>query len=219
MSHTIFSATHTRGGGAAPRLGPGPLSPSPVPHVDVIVKLHTREIFYEEVPARTQIHQSVNGLKLGQLLLAKGVKRRGPLHLPTLDHPNLVCDARDKILVVRHQHHASLEGGDAVRQRGDRFEVEVVCRLVEDEDVRRCVRDGGEGDTRALPSAQRRGGHGLLLLEHTARGEVRAERLLVGEVGSREEDAGDYRAGASAAPARARTSRRPGSGPSGTGAA
>ena len=72
-----------------------------------------------------------------------------------------------------------LEAVEAVGQRGDGLEVEVVCRLVEDDDVRLRVRDGGEGDARALPSAQRRGGERHHLGGDAAAGEVRAERLLV----------------------------------------
>ena len=60
-----------------------------------------------------------------------------------------------KVLVVRYEDHAPLEGLDGIGQCGD-VEVQVVGRLVEHQNVRLDVRDRG-GARAALPAAQRMG--------------------------------------------------------------
>ena len=68
------------------------------------------------------------------------------LHLPVGDDPHLLGHARDKVLVVRDEDDSTLERLDAVGERDHRLEIEVVRRLVEHQDVRPGVRDGGERD-------------------------------------------------------------------------
>ena len=62
---------------------------------------------------------------------------------------------------------------------GGRRTVEVVGWLVEDEDVRLRVRDGGESDAGALAARESGGGKGLHLRRDAARVQVRAQLLLV----------------------------------------
>ena len=57
-------------------------------------------------------------------------------HLPVAHHLHLVRHLAHEELVVRHEDDAAVEALHAVGERGDRLEVEVVRRLVEDEHVR-----------------------------------------------------------------------------------
>ena len=57
------------------------------------------------------------------------------VHLRAVEHDNAVADGVHKLLVVRSQKHHAFERGQPVVERGDRFEVEVVGRLVEDQKV------------------------------------------------------------------------------------
>ena len=139
------------------------------------------------MPEQTSAHPTVVAvdrslaalLELGELLRAVLVKglRLGDATL--LDDPHLLCDARDKVLVVRDEHHAAVELLDAIGQGDDALEVEVIRRLVEYEDVRLGVRHGGERDARALPARERRRGQRHHLGGHAASGQMRSQILLV----------------------------------------
>jgi len=89
-------------------------------------------------------------LELRKCLRAILRKRLRLCHLAFLDHPDLFRHAPHKVLVVGYQHHAPFKPLYAVGECHDRFEVEVVGRLIEHKDVRFGVRDGRERDARAL---------------------------------------------------------------------
>ena len=48
---------------------------------------------------------------------------------------NAVCDRLDKLVVMRSEEHDPLERAESVVYGGDRLEVEVVRRLIENEDI------------------------------------------------------------------------------------
>lgn len=59
------------------------------------------------------------------------------------------------MLIVRDGHHAALELIDGHDERVDRLEVQVIRRLVQNQQVRPRKGDDGERDTRFLPTGQR----------------------------------------------------------------
>mmetsp|Transcript_7679 Transcript_7679/g.31759 ORF Transcript_7679/g.31759 Transcript_7679/m.31759 type:complete len:393 (-) Transcript_7679:1454-2632(-) len=132
---------------------------------------------------------------LGGLLVDVGLEGGGALDVALGDDPALVGDLRDEVLVVRDADDGAVEVGDAVGEGLDGLEVEVVGRLVEDEDVGLDVRDGGERDARALAAREDGGGDVLEVgvgARDAAVGEVAAElevvvvRAVAGEGGAHE---------------------------------
>ncbi len=66
----------------------------------------------------------------------------------------LVNARRQQVLIVRDGHHAALKLIDGHDQRVDRLEVQVVGRLVQNQQVRPRKSDDGERDARFLPTRQ-----------------------------------------------------------------
>ena len=52
-----------------------------------------------------------------------------------VDFDNSICNGIHKLLVVRGQQHTTLIVAKTVVERRDRFQIEVVGRLVEDEEI------------------------------------------------------------------------------------
>src|SRR5207244_12413630 len=77
--------------------------------------------------------------------------------------------------VVRDEEHGSGKGLERRLEGLAAFEVEVVRRLVEDEEVRAGGDDGGKRESAPLPAGQR---HDRLLVRAPAREEEPAEQLL-----------------------------------------
>ena len=88
-----------------------------------------------------------HGRKLLQLVVPILVKALNLLDGATRDEPHLLGDPAYKVLVVRHQDDAAAEALDAIRQRRNGLEVQVIGRFVKDQQVRLDVRDSGQGDT------------------------------------------------------------------------
>ena len=61
------------------------------------------------------------------------------------------ADFLEQILIVRHQQNRPVEFLQGDVERVDRFEIEVVRRLVEDEHVRLLQHDPAEQQARGLP--------------------------------------------------------------------
>ena len=57
------------------------------------------------------------------------------VNLRFIDFDNSVCDGVHQFLVVRGEQHTTAVIGQPVVEGGDGFEVEVVCRLVKDEEI------------------------------------------------------------------------------------
>ena len=74
--------------------------------------------------------------------------------MAVFDQPQTVGDHRQKVHVVADEDHGARVGGQRVNERFAAFDIEVVGRLVEDQQVRR--RQGGqqERQTRFLPTRQ-----------------------------------------------------------------
>mmetsp|Transcript_6945 Transcript_6945/g.24298 ORF Transcript_6945/g.24298 Transcript_6945/m.24298 type:complete len:428 (-) Transcript_6945:805-2088(-) len=87
---------------------------------------------------------------LGQFLLILEDVSLPHLNLLVLAQPNLLSHLADQPEIVRHQHHASRELVDRVRQRVDRLHVKMVGWLIKEEDVRIALGDIGEDEARLL---------------------------------------------------------------------
>eukprot|EP00962_Isochrysis_galbana_P044804 scaffold17472_cov105-Isochrysis_galbana.AAC.4 len=80
--------------------------------------------------------------------------QRAHAALTFIDNPQLVRNHLDEALVVRHENNAPFELVERHRQRLDRLEVQVVGRLVEQQDVRRAPRQLRECQPRLLTARE-----------------------------------------------------------------
>ena len=94
---------------------------------------------------------------------------------PLLDRERPLRDGVDQRAVVRDEQHRSGEGFERRFERLARFEVEVVRRLVEHEEVRARRDDVGEREAPALAAGQHR--DGLLVLVPAGEEEAAEQRL------------------------------------------
>ena len=60
--------------------------------------------------------------------------------------PDFLGDLVDQSEIVRNEHHATVEGFDRVGQGVDGFDIQVVCRFVEKEEVTVLPSQPGESD-------------------------------------------------------------------------
>mmetsp|Transcript_39341 Transcript_39341/g.130233 ORF Transcript_39341/g.130233 Transcript_39341/m.130233 type:complete len:274 (-) Transcript_39341:634-1455(-) len=72
----------------------------------------------------------------------------------------VVADAVEEPAVVRDDDRRARESADRLLERAERINVEVVGRLVEQQEMRRLHRQARDDDAHALPSAKRREGEG-----------------------------------------------------------
>mmetsp|Transcript_28114 Transcript_28114/g.47168 ORF Transcript_28114/g.47168 Transcript_28114/m.47168 type:complete len:225 (+) Transcript_28114:100-774(+) len=84
----------------------------------------------------------------GGLVLANGSLVAGDTAI-TAD-PEFLGDLRDETSVVTHQDHSSVKGVDGISESIDRFHVQVVRRLIENEDVGVLLGHEAEDDTGLL---------------------------------------------------------------------
>mmetsp|Transcript_21232 Transcript_21232/g.47911 ORF Transcript_21232/g.47911 Transcript_21232/m.47911 type:complete len:276 (+) Transcript_21232:94-921(+) len=75
----------------------------------------------------------------------------GNLDVPCLDRPHLGGHLRHELLVVGDHHHGALEGLDRGRQAPKRVPIQVVGRLVQDQDVWGLVHGRREDEACFLP--------------------------------------------------------------------
>ena len=89
--------------------------------------------------------------QLGLVVVDIAVERRD---LAVGHHPELVGDQLHQMRVVAHQHDGAVEVVDGVDQRGARIHVEVVGRLVEQQQVRGVARGQRQQQPRLLAARQ-----------------------------------------------------------------
>jgi hypothetical protein len=89
--------------------------------------------------------------RLGLVVVDIAVERR---HLAVGHHPELVGDQLHQMRVVAHQHDGAVEVVDGVDQRGARIHVEMVGRLVEQQQVRGVARGERQQQPRLLAAGQ-----------------------------------------------------------------
>ena len=92
-----------------------------------------------------------------------------------VDLEHLVRDAVEHVTVVRHEEQATRERGQPFLEVGDRIEVEVVRRLVEDEGVPLAREQRGQRDALLLPARQLVGRR----VEHAAHAQARQHGLAL----------------------------------------
>ena len=77
------------------------------------------------------------------------------LRVSRLDDPDVIADGVDERHVVRDDHHTTLEVAQCRHETVDRLEVQVVGRLVEEQQVRALHAKLDEDDARLLTTRER----------------------------------------------------------------
>lgn len=98
-------------------------------------------------------HPRSIGLFDNSLLISLNIPRKA-LHTPTIAHPQVSAHVTEHSNIVRDHEHTSTEIPQRVRECVHGFYVQVIGRLVEDEDVRVGQREAGECHTRLLTSGE-----------------------------------------------------------------
>merc|ERR1712137_1310161 len=69
-------------------------------------------------------------------------------------HPQLAIDLRDKSSIVSYKNQSAVEVANCRGQGLNRLNVQVICRLIEDDDVRLHQHESSKSHTSLLPSRE-----------------------------------------------------------------
>ena len=91
---------------------------------------------------------------VAQVLLVHSDIRFPIAHRFVLAHPNLVRDLVDETEIVRHEHQPTVVSLDGFCERIDRFQIQVIRRLIEKQQVRTLHANHGKHETGLLTFRQ-----------------------------------------------------------------
>merc|ERR1719440_1124180 len=101
-----------------------------------LLRVHVRLLLSDHVTHRIKLHLLLHLKPLLLLVLARALALALLRKAPTLHDPLLLCNRTAELLVVRDDDHATLEIPDGERQGAQPVAVQVVRRLIQNQDVR-----------------------------------------------------------------------------------